>query len=246
KQEEAPERKLCWLILCDEAGLGAKLFRRLEGEGHRVIPVSTGEKFVQLENGGFTIDFRRREDYDALFEALRLKGEVVNQVLHLWNFSARNGQLLDDEFRETTVQYSYHSLLFLMQAITDQGISEKIQISVVSNQLQSVTGEEVICPEKATLLGPCKVIRNESQNISCRSVDLVASSLGSPREAELLDQLYSELMTETPDQVVAYRGGRRWVQTFEAAPGASKIGLPKRLRRQGVYLITGGLGGVGL
>ncbi|HZF37792.1 MAG TPA: SDR family NAD(P)-dependent oxidoreductase, partial [Blastocatellia bacterium] len=246
KPKEAPKRQLTWLVLRDEAGLGAKLVRRLEEEGHRVILVSMGEKFAQLENGGFTIDFRRREDYDALFEALRLKSEVVSQVLHLWNFGARSGQLLDEEFMETTAQYGFHSLLFLMQAISDRGVSEKIQISVVSSQLQSVTGEEEVCPEKATLLGPCRVIRNESPNISCRSIDLVASPLAPPQETELLDQLYSELMAETPDQIVAYRGGRRWVQTFEAAPGTPKIGLPQRLRPQGVYLITGGLGGVGL
>jgi non-ribosomal peptide synthase protein (TIGR01720 family) len=246
KREEGPERQSCWLVLCDKIGLGAKLARRLEQEGHRAIMVSTGEKFARLENGGFAINFRRREDYDTLFEELRLKGEVFNRVLHLWNFGPENGQSLEGEFQETSVQYGYHSLLFLMQAISDLGVSEQIQISVISNQLQSVTGEEEVCPEKATLLGPCKVIRYESPNISCRSIDLAASSLAPRQEAELLDQLYAELITETPDQVVAYRGRRRWVQTFEAVPGARHAGLPQRLRQRGVYLITGGLGGVGL
>ena len=198
------------------------------------------------KTAGFAIDFRRREDYGALLEELRLKGAVFDRVLHLLNFDIEGEWPSEGEFQETSLQYAYNSLLFLMQSLSDLGVGEKIQINVVSSRLQSVTGEEAVCPEKATLLGPLKVIGYESPNISCRSIDLAASSLSPWREAELLDELCAELISETPDQVVAYRGGRRWTPTFEAAPCARRAGGPQRLRQQGVYLITGGLGGVGL
>lgn len=45
------------------------------------------------------------------------------------------------------------------------------------------------------------------------------------------------------DPVVAYRGHHRWVQTFE--PFRCEDATPP-LREEGVYLITGGLGGIGL
>ncbi|MRT33283.1 KR domain-containing protein, partial [Xylella fastidiosa subsp. multiplex] len=42
----------------------------------------------------------------------------------------------------------------------------------------------------------------------------------------------------------AYRGAHRWVKAYEPAP--LPAAAQPRLRREGVYLITGGLGGVGL
>jgi len=59
-------------------------------------------------------------------------------------------------------------------------------------------------------------------------------------------QLVQEAASPSSEAVVAYRGRHRWIQTFEAAPTASKPGVPKLLKEGGVYLITGGAGGIGL
>jgi amino acid adenylation domain-containing protein len=52
-----------------------------------------------------------------------------------------------------------------------------------------------------------------------------------------------------PEPVVALRGGRRWVQRFDLLPPAHRAapapGAGGRLRRGGVVLVTGGLGGIG-
>ena len=91
--------------------------------------------------------------------------------------------------------------------------------------------EDLGSPEKAALLGPCKVLPKEYANLSCRSIDL-----SGPEEVELL---FAELLAWGSENLVAHRGGHRWVQTFEpvrlerAAEGAG-------LRPGGVYLITGG------
>ena len=118
---------------------------------------------------------------------------------------------------------------------------------MVSNHLQEVTGEEVLCPEKATLLGPCKVIPQEYPNISCLSIDLVLPQSGTGQHAKMIDQLIAELVVAQPsDGVIAYRGQHRWVQTFEAVHLEDQTGSTARLRQGGVYLITGGLGRIGL
>jgi len=56
----------------------------------------------------------------------------------------------------------------------------------------------------------------------------------------------AELLAPTAEPVVAYRGGQRWAQTFESAPvGTGALG-GVRIKEGGVYLITGGLGKIGL
>ncbi|OUL18005.1 type I polyketide synthase [Nostoc sp. 106C] len=140
----------------------------------------------------------------------------------------------------------FWSLLFLTQALGKQNLSEHIEIAVISNNLQEVTGEENLCPEKATLLGPCKVIPQEYLNISCRSVDIVLPKPGSQQAEKLVKNLLTELAIPTSDIAIAYRGSHRWVQTFAPVRLDRTEKETPRLRDRGVYLITGGLGGIGL
>jgi NAD(P)-dependent dehydrogenase (short-subunit alcohol dehydrogenase family) len=115
-----------------------------------------------------------------------------------------------------------------------------IRLSYVSDQLQEVTGDELLCPEKAALIGPCRVVPLEYPNISCRSIDLSRSSSGD------IDLLLAELVADSADDFVAYRNGYRWTPSQQRSALAAVDGESARLRPKGVYLISGGLGGIGL
>jgi acyl-CoA synthetase (AMP-forming)/AMP-acid ligase II/NADP-dependent 3-hydroxy acid dehydrogenase YdfG len=65
-----------------------------------------------------------------------------------------------------------------------------------------------------------------------------------PAGAEAADCVAEELDGLRAAHEVSWRGGHRWERTHERwAP--SRIEAPRRLKRQGLYLITGALGGVG-
>ena len=77
--------------------------------------------------------------------------------------------------------------------------------------------------------------------------ETMAGEFAEPAEVERFVALLSaEISSGAPERVVAYRGGRRWVQAFEPVRLPAADGPPPRVRERGVYLITGGLGGVGL
>ncbi len=62
-----------------------------------------------------------------------------------------------------------------------------------------------------------------------------------------MELLISELLSPAEDSIVAYRHGRRFTQAFEPVSLRAPIEDQRlALRRQGVVLITGGLGGMGL
>jgi NAD(P)-dependent dehydrogenase (short-subunit alcohol dehydrogenase family)/acyl carrier protein len=94
-------------------------------------------------------------------------------------------------------------------------------------------------------MGPCKIIPSEYPNIRCCNVDVVVKS-GIGIDQELIDPLLAELSSVSPDPVIAYRGKHRWLQTFEPVRLEKPSISTARLREKGVYLITGGLGGIGL
>lgn len=244
----------CWLVFVDECGLGDKIVNRLELEGQDVVTVrmkeqrgsgstSSTSKFAQHV---YTIDPQQRDDYKNLFQELHILNLNPTKILHLWSVTPNRDTESSLKLANKSQDLGFYSLLFLAQAIGEQNLADLLEIGIASNNMQELTGEELLCPEKALVLGPCKVIPMEYPNINCRSIDVVLPPTESWQEEKLVDQLLAELTTQPPDQVIAYRGNHRWVQTFEPVRLDKAIEGNPRLREGGVYLIAGGLGGVGL
>ncbi|MEH2270277.1 MAG: SDR family NAD(P)-dependent oxidoreductase [Nostoc sp.] len=233
----------CTLVFTDECGLGEELVKRLKLQGRDAIALSVGSELRKLSDDHYTLNPQQRDDYDALLKELLAQDKFPNTIVHLWNVTPVNNT---ESAVGKAEDLGFYSLLYLAQALGKHNFSEQLQIAVISNNMQEVTGDEILCPEKATILGPVKVIPKEYLNISCRSIDIVSPSNQSWHQEKLINQLLSELQTQSSDSVIAYRGNHRWVQQFEPVslePASAKI--PK-LQEKGVYLITGGLGGIGL
>ncbi|HEV7376651.1 MAG TPA: SDR family NAD(P)-dependent oxidoreductase [Pyrinomonadaceae bacterium] len=245
--QQPSAQKSRWLLFTDKCGMGAHLSERLESAGKDVCVVAAGEQFAKHSERAYTINPRERADYDALFKELHALNRPPEVIVHLWNVTMEEEAQSEFDSFEKFQALGFNSLLFLAQALGEQlEAGNQLKVAVVSNQLQDVTGEETLCPSKATLLGPCKVMPEEYPQLACRSIDIELPKAGALTESKLLDQLFAELNADTNDPLVAYRGKHRWVQTYEAVRLNEAIEPKLRLRESGVYLITGGLGGIGL
>jgi phthiocerol/phenolphthiocerol synthesis type-I polyketide synthase E len=232
-----------WLLFLDGCGAGLKLAERLISQGHDVISVLAGNQFRSEGPASFTIDPGNQDHYVALVAELRRNGKALDNVVHLWNVTPEEQQEKPEPL-EDALNRGFYSLLFLAQALGPQYAKVLIQIYVVANDLHDVSGEKVTSPVKATVLGPSRSIPREYKQLRSRVIDI---HLGAAHAAQ--DQVVEDLLAEfslgVSDDVVAYRGGHRWVQVFEPFRVQSSNAAPK-LRDQGAYLITGGLGGIGL
>ncbi|MEH1787875.1 MAG: beta-ketoacyl synthase N-terminal-like domain-containing protein [Nostoc sp.] len=235
----------CTLVFIDECGLGFELVKRLELEGQDVITVKIGSAFTKLSDRAYILNPRQADDYDALLNELIAQNKRPKTIVHLWSIIPYSDAELRLEEVDKVQENGFYSLLFLAQALSKHHTDE-CQIAVVSNNMQEVVGEELLCPEKATLLGLVRVIEEEYSNIICRSIDVVIPQLGVKTEPKLLEQLLCELQTLSSEKVIAYRGNHRWVQTFEPIRLEKATQGISRLKEGGVYLITGGLEGIGL
>ncbi len=140
----------------------------------------------------------------------------------------------------------FYSLLFLMQAWGARGSDDPLHLAVVSNGLRQVTDGEILSPEKATVVGPCTVAPQEHPGVTSQSIDIDLPTQGPPAVDRVIDCLMAELVRRPADSVVAYRGRSRWRPRWEPVRVERMARRPARLRAHGVYLITGGLGGIGL
>jgi len=236
----------CWLVFVDEGGLGSRMARRLAQTGCEVVTVTVGDGFHESTAGSFIINPRQRSDYTSLLDRLNAQGKRPTTIVHMWNVTHESDAESNSDSGEILLERGFYSLLWLTQAIGEQSADEPLRIIVVTNNMQQVTGDESLHPEKATVLGPCKVIPQEYRHISCSSLDITIPTTGNGQVEKLADLLVGELASETTDTIVAYRNHQRWTQTFEPCPLEKPADEVARLRRHGVYLITGGLGGVGL
>ena len=234
-----------WLIFADELGIGDAVARRLRDAGCRTWTVRAGEHFAD-EKTSFRIDPTSVDDYGRLIKAIHQdSGARPTGIVQLWGIDRATSGSGNQHDR------GFYSLLYLAQALGNAGVTSKLALSVVTTGVQRVTGEEMLEPEKATALGPARVIPLEFPSVVSRAIDLNAAEL-TDSEATA-ESLVRELLSDSDDRTIAYRRGRRWVQTFEPtrlmAVNGNGNGLGTghhRIREGGTYLITGGYGGIGL
>jgi NAD(P)-dependent dehydrogenase (short-subunit alcohol dehydrogenase family)/acyl carrier protein len=226
-----------WCVFTESGGPGDLLVERLRSEGATVSVVRPGSGFARPSAREWVVDPLCRADYDRVLGDLQAGAGIPGRFIHLWSPNGSPG--VADEAERADA--GFMSVLQLAQAIGSRQSRDTI-LTVVTSGAMDVTGEESLSPGCATVLGLCRVIPQEYPLLSCRNVDVEAKA--SP--SETADQIRVEIATAGKDPVVAYRGRYRWVQSFEPVPAGSAEPAPGRLRAGGVYLVTGGLGRVGL
>ncbi len=233
-----------WLVVSSPSPLAQSLIEQLERAGQKVSTVEPRPGFVALPAGRFGLAVGAKGDWDQLVQHLAAAGELPEVIVHLLAVGEPPAAPTTAE-SEAEVEGSFWSLLYLAQALGKQGATAPLRWLVASSHVQQVGGPSPIVPERATLLGPAKVLPLEYPHFKVSAVDIELPT--TPDELnELAGRLLAEAATEPTDLVVAYRDGGRFVEDYQNVRLATAPPAGLRLRHGGVYLITGGLGGIGL
>ena len=226
-----------WLVFANSGNASAAAVNAL-ADARRIALVNAGAGYVRVAAGVYTIESGTRDHYIRLAGDLSADGYDPDNILHLWN--ATSGASEPESFEDT----GFFSLLFLAQAFADVDNLKLRHLIVVSDGVHAVTGAEQTVPEKALCLAPVKVVPNELPYLQTHAVDLPVNATAE-QYREYAANLLLEPLLENRGRIAAYRYSYRWEQTHQQLPlRTSQADLP--LRSKGVYLITGGLGGVGL
>ncbi len=232
-----------YLVFRDEAGLLDALSEQLEDEGHRVIRVTRGNGFGRRSNGVYHLDSASARDFALLLDELRRAQIDIHAIVHGW--------AIDDGSTKSTsemVDDCFYSLMHLAQALAERTADQPVLLTLVATQLFSVNGDEAIVPAKATLMGALRVIPQELPGVRTRVIETGEPWAGEGRIARYVHMLRNELRCPHAPQIVSYRGTARWCREYRPiAPfGDSAPATGIALKAGGTYLITGGIGGIGL
>jgi phthiocerol/phenolphthiocerol synthesis type-I polyketide synthase E len=229
----APEAARC-LLFCDP---DSPIGDGLRGRGFEVVEVHAGTHYA-ANAGSFTLSPGIEGDYEALMYALTDRNFTPSHVVYAWGLGDNRPEA---EHCDELLERNFYGPLFLVKNLARGFADSKLPVTFVSNQVFDVVGNEKIGSVAAATFGPVTSAAREYKNLVTRIVDVAAGD----RERTELGQLLDEITNPSAEpQVVALRGGHRWIREFmairiaDAQPGQG-------LRESGVYLITGGLRGLG-
>jgi len=194
----------------------------------RVIQVYPGERYEVRSDGTYSLRPGRFEDYRKLLASLNQMDCMPRHVLHAWSqapFSADVSRL------DAQLEKGFYSIFHLSRALLELKPLETIQILFFY-----LEGTDPPQPQYAALSGFGRSIQLETSRLNFKTIAL-ADIKDSPNAA-------SVELSPTDGPEVCYRQGRRWIRRLQAFTPDEPVSA-SMLREGGVYIITGGGGGLG-
>ena len=238
-----------WVLFADSSDLGKPLAEALSGNHCEAILVTPGSDFVQWSNTRFQLRPGQPNDYERLFQALEQSRLVPDVYLHAWNLSTLDPQSekpLESE-QDAALTLRFYSLFYLAQILAARkSLSRRpCRILVLGEGSRLVNPGDRPDPWGALAHGSVRIIGQELQPVRCNHLDLEAGWQAEINE-DWIHRIIAEGLEQNPDLHLAYRGGQRFVLDYKPTRLQDTPDSLKRLKPGGPYLVTGGLGGIGL
>lgn len=206
----------------------------LQADTENVIPVTITD-YCAKEGERFFIT-GDRTGYQWLFRQIGISGKV--QLVHMTSVGSVNAA---DDYMElgTSMIDPVINLLTLIRTFQMNQIQEA-ELVIVTRYAYLVNQTDLVQPVNAALHGFAKSFHWEFPQVGCKCIDI--------DDATELSVITREVLCQSPYFITALRAGRRY---YEELNPMSETTVHAELRNVGIkenglYLITGGFGGIGL
>jgi acyl transferase domain-containing protein len=231
-----------WLIFSDDQGIGKKLGQQLQGLGYKCVFIypnlQTQSPFKQ-DPYTYFLNPKKPEHFQyLLYQVIENEQKYLKGIVHLWTLDAVVlNELTLDVLQEAEV-LSCASILHLTQAIAKQGKEKVGRLWIITQGGVSVDNSPV-APTQSTVWGLGKVIALEYPQLWGGLIDLEPQG-----QIEDISLLVAQILKNQEENQIAIRQRKTHVPRLVQSPYVPKsVAL---LHSDGTYLITGGLGGLGL
>ncbi|MDH5548248.1 MAG: SDR family NAD(P)-dependent oxidoreductase, partial [Gammaproteobacteria bacterium] len=205
--------------------------------------VYPGNRFSDVSSSHYTIDFQSLPDYENLFDEVSRKNTSEQSSLEIIIYFTPIQSLKVNSTRQSVTKITEdvsNLLLTLVQALSECALSHVAKLFVITTNIVATSRFERPNLYHSPLSGLCQVIYNEFPHFKGKFIDVDVLS----------DKIINNEIHDGDDETfVAYRKETRFIRRLvdlseksEARDDSSRI-LPNTM---GSYLITGGLGDVGM
>ncbi|MCI0394342.1 MAG: polyketide synthase dehydratase domain-containing protein [Chloroflexi bacterium] len=230
-----------WLIFADSQGTGQAVRSRLVESGVSCTLVFASQHYQALTPQLYQLNPTQPAHFARLMADLGASGQSYDGLLHLWSLdTARPEETTLTSLRVAQV-VGCASLLHLVQALARSGWSRQPRLVVVTRRAQAV-GVEPVSVAQTPLWGLGRTILGEYPELCGQLVDLDTGEATLSARA-----LRQEIGAPGRENQVAWRAGQRYVaRLMPYTPEILALPPQPEIQAQATYLITGGLGDLGL
>jgi acyl transferase domain-containing protein/acyl carrier protein len=245
-----------WLIFADRSGVADELTQKLESHNHTCKLLYRQDSSLSTPPGSITIDPGDPQEFKrALADILSEAKSQCKGILYLWNLDISGFFDINNmsEF-QTAQQIACNWVVSLVQAQVAQGLPEQAKLWLVTVDAQPAVLEDranvhtsvaigaPLSLTQALTWGLGRTIALEHPEIWGGLIDLPNSYSPSSAAANLFD----EIQNPDGEDQICFRDGQRYVARLDRVSEPDTGGKPLSIDLEGTYLITGGLGFIGL
>ncbi len=223
------------IVLKGEGERNNSIVSGIKAVENKVVEVELGNEFKVISDDKF-YSCTTEADYIKIFEHIKVNS--IGKIIYLQTISntreINTVEDLDEEQRK-----GVYGLTNLIKALVKSRLSEVIEIVIIAQYAGKVNKQQkIVIPENAALFGMGKSVNLEYPKIKCRCIDVDEYTQASIIAAEVKSE-YQNYMT-------AYRDGQRFVPYIDLIDIDKIPDYKYEIKEQGVYVITGGTGCIGL
>ncbi|MEV0232188.1 SDR family NAD(P)-dependent oxidoreductase [Nonomuraea sp. NPDC050786] len=228
-----PVGETALLLLPEAEDAAMSVLLAAQRAGLRVIRVRPGTAYGERA-GEYTVNLGEPGDVARVLATLTERGMYPDVLMHAAALDPAPQPASDTVPGQ--IDAAFTSLLALAQgALGHPAGRTPPRLVVITTGAVDVSGGDPVAPVKATALGFVRTLATEAPDLIARVIDVGARV----PPAEVAE----EMRIDRDATVVALRGRQRWL------PAERPLTVPPAdrevIREQGVYLITGGFGGLG-
>jgi len=226
------------LVFADNSGVSDSLIAKLETNNKQCVVVKQGESFKEVVAGReYIVNTIKPEEFDILFDHIK---QPIEKVLYLWSLNEK----VDEASNTSTIKNQYlrtcGGLLNAVKSIVNR-LSNPPALFVITQGVQML--DKQACPGalvQASIWGMCRVIEIEHPELFCKLIDIESEA----QTESLLDEMFA---SDQESQIVLKEGTRYTLRlSHKKVDTFLKGNHSLQFRNDGAYVITGGLGGIGL
>lgn len=230
-----------WLLFSDSGALSIALAQGIKQRGGRCIEILAGRSFQKINIDNYRIDPTRAKDYQQLLESVADSGPLVGAI-HAWQTSPVtrvNG------FASITAELEEgaKSCILLSQALGKQSRTPMRFILVTTDAQRVTENTQRLIPGRSAMWGVGRTVAQEYRHLRTSCIDVVGDEV-TENSATVAEKILEEALQTQTTIEIAFRAGQRYVP--ELRPVQLRSNQVWKIRRNGTYLISGGLGEIGI
>ena len=227
-----------WLVFDDESDISSDLIHRLKGCAASVTIVRKGDSFLTGDILHINPDLE--SSFLELFQRLGDTQNPPQRILYLWGFLKEKQTQPTPEQFEFVQKDCFQSLIYIVRTLSVLKTRQHIKLITIGRETTVVLDDDIIRSPYVIMPALGKVAAQEYPHLQYSHIDIPWT------DKKVGEKLFGILGRDITPEKMAIRGNTIWVPTFDHLKIKDAVIQTSALKKDGVYLVFGGMGNIGL